>query len=58
MNKTKHGNQHSGGQDQEVERLRGAYWRRMHHHWYFWVAMFLMSLAIVTYVMTAWLPRN
>ena len=27
-------------------------WRRVHHSWIFWVAVFLMLLAIVTYVMT------
>lgn len=61
MNKTKHGHQHNEEQDQEERNLRGAYWRRMHHHWYFWVAMFLMLVAIVNYVMTenlSWLPRS
>jgi hypothetical protein len=61
MNMTKHDHQHNEQQDQEHERLRGAYWRRMHHHWYFWVAMILMVLAIVNYVMTedlSWLPRR
>jgi len=27
-------------------------WRRVHHSWIFWVAVFLMLLGIVTYVMT------
>jgi len=28
------------------------HWRRVHHSWIFWIAVFLMLLAIVTYVMT------
>jgi hypothetical protein len=61
MNKTKHGHQHNGGQNQEESHPRSPYWRRVHHHWYFWVAMFLMLVAIVNYVMTedlSWLPRS
>jgi formate hydrogenlyase subunit 3/multisubunit Na+/H+ antiporter MnhD subunit len=27
-------------------------WRRVHHSWIFWVAVFLMLLGIITYVMT------
>jgi hypothetical protein len=58
---TKHDHQHNEQQDQENQHLHGAFWRRMHHHWYFWVAMILMVLAIVNYVMTedlTWLPRR
>ena len=36
-------------------------WRRVHHRWYFWVGVFLMMVAIGTYVMTedlAWRPRG
>ncbi len=36
-------------------------WRRIHHRWYFWVGVFLMMIAIGTYVMTedlAWRPRG
>ena len=33
-------------------------WKRVHHSWIFWVAVFLMLLAIITYVpvLTLWLP--
>jgi hypothetical protein len=27
-------------------------WKRVHHSWIFWVAVFLMLLAMITYVMT------
>jgi hypothetical protein len=33
----------------------------MHHHWYFWVGLVLMLVAIVNYVMTedlSWVPRS
>ena len=36
----------------EHPRSRPPRWRRVHHSWIFWVAVFLMLLAIVTYVMT------
>ncbi|MEP6887566.1 MAG: hypothetical protein ABI945_04505 [Nitrospirales bacterium] len=39
----------------------GSGWTRLHHHWYFWVAMVLMFAAIVIYVMSedlAWLPHS
>jgi formate hydrogenlyase subunit 3/multisubunit Na+/H+ antiporter MnhD subunit len=36
----------------EHHRNRVPRWRRMHRSWIFWVAVFLMLLAIVTYVMT------
>ena len=61
MNKTAHGHQHNGGQDREESPPPSPYWRRIYHHWYFWVGMFLMLVAIVNYVMTedlSWLPRN
>ncbi len=31
---------------------RAPYWRRAHHHWPFWVGVFLMFAAIGIYVMT------
>jgi hypothetical protein len=52
MDKTKHGQQHKGWQDQEEGHLRSPYWKRIHHHWYFWVAMLLMLAAIVNYIMS------
>ena len=27
-------------------------WKRVHHSWIFWVAVFLMLVAMITYVMT------
>ena len=41
--------------------MRDFDWARLHHHWYFWVAMVLMLAAIVNYVMTedlTGLPRS
>ena len=61
MNQTTHGHQHSGGRDRKENRPRSPYWRRMHHHRYFWVGMLLMLVAMVNYVMTealSWLPRS
>ncbi|MGB3940299.1 MAG: hypothetical protein WBK96_02265 [Candidatus Manganitrophaceae bacterium] len=61
MNQTKHGHPHNGGQNQEEGPLRRPYWRRVHHYWYFWVAMFLMLVAIFNFVITeelSWWPRN
>jgi hypothetical protein len=60
MNKMTHA-QHHGGQNREGRHPPGPNWKRLHHHWYFWVAMFLMLAAIVIYVMTedlAWVPQN
>lgn len=50
MNKTEHGHQHNGEQDQEERHLRGPYWRRVHHNLYFWVAMLVMPVVIVNVV--------
>jgi formate hydrogenlyase subunit 3/multisubunit Na+/H+ antiporter MnhD subunit len=36
------------------------YWRRAHHDWKFWFAMFMMFAAITMYVLSddlAWVPR-
>ncbi len=60
MNKMTH-DQHHGEQNREGKHPRGQNWKRLHHHWYFWVAMFLMLAAVVIYVMTedlAWVPRS
>jgi uncharacterized iron-regulated membrane protein len=46
MNGAKHDHEHHKG---DSHRLR---WKRVHHSWTFWVAVFLMMLAIITYVMT------
>jgi hypothetical protein len=37
------------------------YWKRAHHDWRFWVAVFLMFAAMMIYVMSddlAWRPRR
>jgi hypothetical protein len=56
MNKVTHDQQHG-----EPHHARGHDWKRLHHHWYFWVGMLLMVAALVIYVMTedlAWVPRS
>ena len=61
MSQTQHGQMQGGAQNQEERHSRSPYWRQMHHHWYFWVAMLLMLVAIVNYVMTedlSLVPRN
>ena len=46
VNDGNHSHQHDHGHSHTPR------WRRVHHSWIFWVAVFLMLLAIVTYVMT------
>jgi hypothetical protein len=46
MNETKHNHEHHGGHSHRPR------WKRVHHSWIFWVAVFLMLLAMITYVMT------
>ena len=46
VNDRNHPHEHHG------EHSRPPRWRRVHHSWIFWVAVFLMLLGIVTYVMT------
>jgi formate hydrogenlyase subunit 3/multisubunit Na+/H+ antiporter MnhD subunit len=46
VNDRNHPDEHHG------EHSRPPRWRRVHHNWIFWVAVFLMLLGIVTYVMT------
>lgn len=61
MGKIQHSHQHNRGQNQKEEYPHGPYWKRVHHHWYFWVGMLLMLMAIGTYIMTedlAWLPSS
>ena len=45
MNEAKHDHEHHEGHSHH------ARWKRVHHSWIFWVAVFLMMLAIITYVM-------
>lgn len=65
---TEHDHQHNGGQGEE-KRLghqenhppRGPDWRHIHHHWYFWVGVLLMLVAMGVYVMTedlSWRPHD
>ena len=46
MNAARHDHEHH---DAHSRRPR---WKRVHHSWIFWVAVFLMLLAMITYVMT------
>ena len=46
VNDRNHSHEHDHG------RSHTPRWRRVHHSWIFWVAVFLMLLAILTYVMT------
>jgi hypothetical protein len=46
MNEAKHDHQHHEGHSHRPR------WKRVHHSWIFWVAVFLMLLAMITYVMT------
>ena len=52
MNKTSHGHQHNKRQNLEKVHPHRPYWRHLRHHWYFWVGLLLMLVAIGTYVMT------
>lgn len=61
MKNTKQGHKHLAGPNQKKGPFRGPYWRHVHHHWYFWVGVMLMIVAIGTYVITedlSWVPRN
>jgi hypothetical protein len=46
MDEAKHDHEHHKGDSHHLR------WKRVHHSWIFWVAVFLMLLAIITYVMT------
>jgi hypothetical protein len=46
MNETEHDREHYEGHP------RRPRWKRVHHSWIFWVAVFLMLLAMITYIMT------
>ncbi|HEY8033460.1 MAG TPA: hypothetical protein VIF02_14100 [Methylocella sp.] len=56
MTRNKHA-RHHGGAEREQANLN---WRRLHHTRLFWVALFMMLLAITIYVLSddlAWRPR-
>ena len=61
MNGMTHSHRHDEGQTHEGEHRRGPHWRHIHRHWYFWVGLSLMLIAMGTYVMTedlSWRPRG
>ena len=62
MNEIKHSHDQHGGQDSGgVPHGHRPYWKRAHHDWRFWGALFLMLAAIIIYVMSedlAWRPRS
>lgn len=57
MSKTQHGHQHDKGRSQDEGHSRSPCWRQVHHHWYFWIGMLLMLVAIGNYVVTEDLSR-
>ena len=58
MNEGTHGNE--GPARDRVHHSDGPYWKRVHRHWWFWIGLFLMLLAMTIYVLSddlAFLPR-
>ncbi len=50
-----------GAAHPRVNHADRPYWKRAHHDWRFWIAMFLMLLAIAIYVLSddlAFLPHG
>jgi cytochrome c-type biogenesis protein CcmH/NrfG len=61
MTKHKYEHNHPSYPEPEISKVRGPYWRRAHRDWRFLAVVFLMMVAIVTYVMTgnlAWRPHG
>ncbi len=61
MTKHKHEPRHPRDPGPEIRDVRGPYWQRAHRDWRFLAVVFLMMIAIVTYVMTgnlAWRPHG
>jgi hypothetical protein len=53
MNETKHSHhRHEGPDGDSVHQGHRPYWKRAHHDWKFWVALFLMLAAMIIYVMS------
>jgi hypothetical protein len=53
MNELKHGNSAHGGPNPDgLDRVHPPYWKRAHHDWRFWIAAFLIFVAMFVYVMT------
>jgi hypothetical protein len=58
MSTHNHGNE--GVAREVIHPSDGPYWRQAHRHWWFWIGLFLMLLAITIYVVSnnlAFLPR-
>jgi len=58
MNEGTHGNE--GPERGRVHPGDGPYWKHVHRHWWFWIGLFLMLLAMAIYVLSddlAFLPR-
>jgi hypothetical protein len=52
-----HGSQHNqhpqvAVDGEHIHHRPGPYWKRAHHDWRFWIAMFLMVVAITVYFMS------
>jgi hypothetical protein len=62
MNEIKHSHHwHGGPNSDSVHHGHRPYWKRAHRDWRFWVALFLMLVAMLIYVMSddlAWRPRS
>jgi hypothetical protein len=57
-NEGSHGNE--GSARDRVHHRDGPYWKHVHRHWWFWIGLFLMLLAMAIYVLSddlAFLPR-
>jgi hypothetical protein len=53
MSENKRSHRHHGEQDHNhVHQGQRPYWKRAHHDWKFWVALFLMLAAMIIYVMS------
>jgi len=53
MSENKRSHRHHGEQDHNsVHQGHRPYWKRAHHDWKFWVALFLMLAAMIIYVMS------
>ena len=53
MNETTHSQHRHGGPGRDsVHHDHRPYWKRAHHDWRFWVAVFLMFAAMIIYVMS------
>lgn len=59
MTGNKHNHEGNSGDSGEAE--PGAYWKRMHRDWRFWIGAVLMAAALSVYVLSgdlAWVPRG